>query len=56
MKHVLIINRYDDELSDFNKYIDHDAVHVSYISLVDTMRYITSSNCYYIAGLEQLNE
>lgn len=56
MKHVLIINRYDDELSDFNKYIDHDAVHVSYISLTETMRYITSSNCYYIASLEQLNE
>jgi hypothetical protein len=56
MKHVLIINRYDDELSDYNKYIDHDAVHVSYISLTETMRYITSSNCYCIAGLEQLNE
>lgn len=56
MKHVLIINRYDDELSDYNKYIDHDTVHVSYISLTETMRYITSSNCYCIAGLEQLNE
>ncbi|MEX5575739.1 ATP-grasp domain-containing protein [Pseudomonas lijiangensis] len=33
MKHVLIINRYDDELSDYRKYIDHAQVDVSYISL-----------------------
>ncbi|WJY13325.1 ATP-grasp domain-containing protein [Pectobacteriaceae bacterium CE90] len=34
MKHVLVINRYDDELSDYRKYIDHTQVDVSYISLV----------------------
>jgi len=33
MKHVLVINRYDDELSDYRKYIDHNQNDVSYISL-----------------------
>ncbi|EGH28396.1 putative biotin carboxylase, partial [Pseudomonas syringae pv. japonica str. M301072] len=38
MKHVLIINRYDDELSDYRNYIDHSQVDVSYISLAGLSR------------------
>lgn len=34
MKHILIINRYDDEFSNYRKYIDHTQVDVSYISLI----------------------
>ncbi|GAB0063389.1 hypothetical protein IBA8401_44190 [Pseudomonas syringae] len=40
MKHVLIINRYDDELSDYRNYIDHSQVDVSYISLAGHSRLI----------------
>jgi len=40
MKHVLVINRYDDELSDYRKYIDHTLTDVSYISLAGRTRLI----------------
>jgi len=35
MRHILIINRYDDEFSDYRKYIDHTQVNVSYITMED---------------------
>lgn len=40
MKHVLVINRYDDELSDYKKYINHNDADVSYITLKGRTKYI----------------
>lgn len=55
MKHVLIINRYDDELSDYRNYIDHSQVDVSYISLAGHSRLIdpqVSANVVEVSALD----
>ncbi|RMQ47083.1 Biotin carboxylase [Pseudomonas cichorii] len=55
MKHVLVINRYDDELSDYRKYIDHSQVDVSYISLAGRTRLIDPQVSASVVELEALD-
>ncbi|MBD2806144.1 ATP-grasp domain-containing protein [Xenorhabdus szentirmaii] len=55
MTHILIINRYDDELSDYKKYINHREAHVSYISLQGKTRLIDPAVSAEVCEVEQLD-
>lgn len=46
MMHVLIINRYIDEFSDYTKYIDHNQYVVSYIYAKDCGEFIKNSSTF----------
>ncbi len=55
MKHVLILNCYDDELSDFRQYVDHRENRVSYISLIGRSRLIERSLCENVVEVSSLD-
>lgn len=53
MKHILILNRYDDIFSDFTKYIDHVNNKVSYITLKDFSSLIDKELSFQITALNE---
>lgn len=55
MNHVMIINRYDDEFSDYRNYIDHTQNYVSYISLKGKSGLIDHSLCAFVTEVDNLH-
>ncbi|GAB6263592.1 ATP-grasp domain-containing protein [Photobacterium sp. R1] len=54
MKHVLVINRYDDMFSDYKKYIDHNDFQVSFVTLKNKTKYIDPKTCLHVKALDAL--
>jgi hypothetical protein len=55
MKHLLVINRYDDEFSDYSNYIDHTKIDVSYITLTEKSKLIDPEISAYVIAVTDLS-
>ncbi|QMV13039.1 ATP-grasp domain-containing protein [Vibrio spartinae] len=54
MKHVLIINRYDDIFSNYNLYINSDEFYMSFITLKGKEKHINPKYCLNVKKLDEL--